>query len=153
MLEIRIRKMKKYTCNITSTSLKDQIVQSHQDTFKNKDIPVIYGFFLYMHVNDANTPFSCSLKFLLWPRQYIYLNLNANQTAFCWENCGSCQMETFSALLALCEGNHRSQVDSPTKASEAELWCFLWSAPEQTAEQTIVMPVIWDAIVLIMTLM
>ena len=24
-----------------------------------------------------------------------------------------------------------------TKASEAELWCFLWSASEQTAEQTI----------------
>ena len=24
-----------------------------------------------------------------------------------------------------------------TKASDAELWCFLWSAPEQTAEQTI----------------
>ena len=30
-----------------------------------------------------------------------------------------------------------------TKASDAELWCFLWSAPEQT--------VIWDAITLIMT--
>ena len=24
-----------------------------------------------------------------------------------------------------------------TKASKAELWCFLWSAPEQTIEQTI----------------
>ena len=24
------------------------------------------------------------------------------------------------------------------KASDAELWCFLWSAPEQTVEQTIV---------------
>ena len=31
------------------------------------------------------------------------------------------QMETFSALLALCEGNL-------TKASDADLWCFLWSA-------------------------
>ena len=38
---------------------------------------------------------------------------------------------------------------SPTKASDAELWCFLWSAPKQTAEQTIEMPVIWDAITLI----
>ena len=38
-----------------------------------------------------------------------------------------------------------------TKASDAELWCFLWSAPEQTIEQTIETPVIWDAIVLIMT--
>ena len=38
-----------------------------------------------------------------------------------------------------------------TKARDAELWCFLWSVPEQTVEQTIVAPVIWDAIVLIMT--
>ena len=38
-----------------------------------------------------------------------------------------------------------------TKASDAELWCFLWSTPDQTFEQTTEMPVIWDAIVLIMT--
>ena len=38
-----------------------------------------------------------------------------------------------------------------TKASDSELWCFLLSAPKQTAEQTIDPPVIWDAIVLIMT--
>ena len=30
-----------------------------------------------------------------------------------------------------------------TKASDAELWYFLWSAPEQTVEQTIVTPVIY----------
>ena len=32
-------------------------------------------------------------------------------------------------------GIHRSLVDSP-KACEVELWCFLWSAPAQTVEQT-----------------
>ena len=37
-----------------------------------------------------------------------------------------------------------------TKASDAELWFFLWYAPEQTFEQAIETPVIWDAIVLIM---
>ena len=37
-----------------------------------------------------------------------------------------------------------------TKASVAELWCFLWSAPEPTVEQKMDTPVIWDAIVLIM---
>ena len=37
-----------------------------------------------------------------------------------------------------------------TKPSDTELWCFLWSAPEQTVEQTIEMPV-RDAIALIMT--
>ena len=37
-----------------------------------------------------------------------------------------------------------------TKASDAKLWCFLWSTPEQTVEQTIEMQVIWDAIALIL---
>ena len=36
-----------------------------------------------------------------------------------WRN----QMETFSALLAICEGNHRWI--SLTRDSDAELWCFL----------------------------
>ena len=40
------------------------------------------------------------------------------------------QMETFSALLALCAGIHWSPVNSRTRASDAKLWCFLWSAPE-----------------------
>ena len=50
------------------------------------------------------------------------------------------QMETFSALLALCAGNSPVTGVFPwiplTKASDAELWCFLWSVIEQTAEQT-----------------
>ena len=37
-----------------------------------------------------------------------------------------------------------------TKASGAELWCFLWSAPDETVEQTFETPVIWDAIAFIM---
>ena len=34
---------------------------------------------------------------------------------------------------------HRSlsPANSPTKANDAELWCFHWSEPEQTVEQTI----------------
>ena len=35
------------------------------------------------------------------------------------------------------------------KASDVEL-CFLWSVPEQTIEQTMETPVIWDTIALIM---
>ena len=38
-----------------------------------------------------------------------------------------------------------------TKASDAKLWCFLWSVPPQTLEQTIETPVIWDTITLIIT--
>ena len=37
------------------------------------------------------------------------------------------------------------------KDSDAELWCFLWSAPEQTVEKTIETLVIWDTIALILT--
>ena len=61
------------------------------------------------------------------------------------------QMETFSALLVLCEGIHRSPVNSPHKGQRRGVWCLLWSAPEQTVEQSIETPVIWDAIALIMT--
>ena len=32
-----------------------------------------------------------------------------------------------------------------TKASDVELWCLLWSVPEQIVEQTIEKPVIWDS--------
>ena len=39
----------------------------------------------------------------------------------------------------------------PTRASDTELWCFLLSAPQQTVEQTIETPVIWDATASIMT--
>ena len=48
---------------------------------------------------------------------------------------------------------HRSPVDSPHKShtSNAELWCFLWSAHQQMIEQTIETPVIWDAITHIIT--
>ena len=40
-----------------------------------------------------------------------------------------------------------------TKASDAERWCFLWSASEQTVEQTIEKLAIWDVIDLITCLM
>ena len=60
-------------------------------------------------------------------------------------------METFFALLALCEGMHRSPVNSPHKSQ----WrgalgislIYAWTNVEQTIETL----VIWDAITLIMT--
>ena len=51
------------------------------------------------------------------------------------------QMETCSASLAFVRGVyrwlrviHRSPVNSPHTDSDADLWCFLWSTPEQTVE-------------------
>ena len=55
----------------------------------------------------------------------------------------------FPRYLPFVRGIHR--IIPPTKASDVELWRFLYSAPEQTVELTIEAPVIWDAIVLIMT--
>ena len=58
------------------------------------------------------------------------------------------QMETFSALLAFMRVIHQSPV-TLRKDNVAELWCFLWSALEPKVQQTMEMPVIWDALVLI----
>ena len=64
------------------------------------------------------------------------------------------QMETFSALLTLCAGNSPVTSEfSAQRTSDTELWYFLWSAPEQTDEYTIEMPVIRDAIMFIMMLL
>ena len=49
-------------------------------------------------------------------------------------------METFSALLALCERNPPVIGGFPSQSQ--------WCAPEQTAEQTVDMMVIWDALAL-----
>ena len=64
-------------------------------------------------------------------------------------------METFSELLVISEGNPLNPLVTDglpfTKASDAEIWCFLWSAPAQMFKQTIETPVIWDAIAPIMS--
>ena len=76
-------------------------------------------------------------------------NFKADIFVFCSQHCSygwsstvtwwRHQMGKFSAPLVVCE------------ARDAERWCFLWSAPEQTVEQTIETPVIWDTIALTMT--
>ena len=44
----------------------------------------------------------------------------------------------------LLRGEFTGSCEFPQKASDAELWCFRWSAPEQTVEKTIEPPVIWE---------
>ena len=52
-------------------------------------------------------------------------------------------MKTFSALLALCEGNPPvTSGFSSQSVSNMELWCLLWFASEQMVEQTVELPVI-----------
>ena len=62
-------------------------------------------------------------------------------------------METFSALLAVCEGN--PPVTGGFTSQRPVMWSFdifFDFALEQTVEQTLKIPVIWDAIVLMMSL-
>ena len=62
-------------------------------------------------------------------------------------------METFfPRYWPFVRGIHRSPEHSPV-ASDAEVWCFLWPAHEQTVEQKIERLVIWDAIALIIALL
>ena len=85
---------------------------------------------------------------------------NCNWSAWClpeWSAGNSCNEKNI-CMMTISNGNifritgifigHRCI--PLTKASDAELWCFLWPAPEQMFEQTIKAPVIWDAIALIM---
>ena len=57
----------------------------------------------------------------------------------------------FSRYWPFVRGIHRSPVNYPDKGQWPEALIFLSSAPEQTVKQTIETPVIWDAIVPIMT--
>ena len=61
------------------------------------------------------------------------------------------QMETFPRYRPFVREIHRSPLDSPHKGQWRGVCCFLRSPPEQIAEKTIDMSVIWDAIALIMT--
>ena len=53
--------------------------------------------------------------------------------------------------MSFVRGIHRLPMESPHYGNDTVLGCFLWSAPEQTVEQTLETPVIWDVITLIMT--
>ena len=56
-------------------------------------------------------------------------------------------METFSVLLAVCEGNHMSLVDSFLKGQ----WCrdvFFDVRQNKWLKKTVVMLVIWDTVII-----
>ena len=58
-----------------------------------------------------------------------------------------CLRESFSALLALCEEISPLPVTSPIKKAViiADLWCFHFWAFGQSADETVELPVMWDA--------
>ena len=61
-------------------------------------------------------------------------------------------MEAFSALLALCAGNSPVTGEFPSQRPVTRSFAVLFDLHlNQTVEQTIEAPVIWDAIALIMS--
>ena len=89
---------------------------------------------------------------LQWAADWCHLAVVQTTTAMCL-----CTVDEGIAHLMMTSSNGNifpvtGYLRGPLKkASDAELWCFLWSAPEQTVEQTIETPVFWNAIGLIMT--
>ena len=86
---------------------------------------------------------------------YAPRNMNMVRTWLCFWYCWIMMTSSSGNILHVTGplwGGSTSNWRIPlTKASDTELWYFLWSVPEQTAAQTIETTVIWDAIALIMT--
>ena len=101
------------------------------------------------HVFDVNGKNTCVRDYMkvvvMHIRHIIWLEYNP------WNNMTSSKWKHFPCNWHFVRGIHRSSVNSPykLKASDAELWSVLWSAPEQTVGQTIETSVIWDAIALL----
>ena len=69
----------------------------------------------------------CNSKCVIWSKYFCIL-VHATGPGWSWWHH---QMEPFSALLALCCREFTGPGKFPAqRASDAELWCFLWSAPE-----------------------
>ena len=104
---------------------------------------------------------SCSALFLLMDKHrqvmvpciHVYTKPPLERLLFiyAWMLMTSSNGNIFRVAGPLCEEFSDYRWIPLTKASNAELRCFLWSAPEQTVVQTIEPPVIWDTMALIMT--
>ena len=90
--------------------------------------------------------FNKRLKALIkWPRLNTLgrtlLNTLSHLSSNAWMLLQMClyhddviKWKHFPRYWPFVRGIHRSPVNSPHEGSDAELWCFLWSAPEWTFE-------------------
>ena len=93
------------------------------------------------------------ITWITWPLQmYIYCTVNSrsvqNGRETVVSNIITSPNGKFVGVTCHLWGNPPVTGESPPppKASDADCWCFLWSSLEQTAEQTIETPLIWNAI-------
>ena len=63
--------------------------------------------------------------------------LNTYNPIYCNENDDVIKWEHFPRYWPFVRGFTGHRWIPLAEASDAELWCFLWSAPEQTVEQTL----------------
>ena len=84
----------------------------------------------------------------LWPHYYALFSPQVSRKNTWWRH----QMETFSALLAVCEGNSSVTDEFPSQRPVTRRFDVFFDhlCPQQTAEQTIETPVMWDTITPIM---
>ena len=87
----------------------------------------MYHYILLLFETISIPILNVDLNRCLWNIIYSHFN---EALLLSWRH----QMEKISVLLALCVGHRWIR--------HAELWCFLWSPPEQTIEQTIETPLI-----------
>ena len=112
-----------------------------------RHVCTVFGEFAFLLSLYDELSYVISLPFL----KHSALSINRDQLVFKysqqtppWWRHG---IETLSTLLAIYEGNPWGSSAPPSqRATNLELWCFLWCNPEQTIEQTVELSVAWDAI-------
>ena len=117
-------------------------------------------FCLYCYVTNRSQWNFSHTKLYIWPHFWL---TRVNSSGFDW--CLSTHL-VLQHQQTVCDDNVIKWKYFPchwpfvrefhrwiplTKANDAELWCFVWSVPEKTVEQTTGKLMIRDAIALIMT--
>ena len=102
--------------------------------WRYSDMHIEKNFFQYDHIilkkHQIFEYYFFELFYQSWWRLPLLTLLTMTIDVFKWRH--------FPRYWPFVRGIHQSPVNSPTKDSDAELWCFLWSAPEQTVNN-------WDA--------
>ena len=95
---------------------------------------------------DVLKQLSCDIWYMSWFILYQLIILGKGTDIMMTSSNGN----IFRVTGPLWVDSTGARLNPLTKTSDAELWCFLWSAPEQTAVQAIETLVIWNAITFIM---
>ena len=108
-------------CNMKARTIKEFCV-STQIAYK-ATICFVEASTSWLHMETGKHGF-------VWVFTQVSVNLTILTVASTWWRH---QMETFSALLAICVGKSLVIGEFPSH-SDAELWCFLWSAPREAGD-------------------